>query len=392
MKIALVSFGHVDVVLPLFKNLKKREVSVDLIFCFALNRKSESILDFSDNKIKTGFLSNKKINEILPDGIKKYLSDSSSLKFFIFHNLKLRSIKNFLLSLTLVKKLKSYDIIHFNGTNAVLPILIFFLRKRKLVFTIHDIHSHSGETTRYNFAERLNRYIIKSRFPLVVQNYSDYKYLINKYSGNSEKFNLIPFGVLDIYKEFESNKTNTIYSDLLFFGRISPYKGIEYLIGAIKKLKTQGVTLNVIIVGQGYVYFQTEDLEKFGIKLINRYIKNEELVSLIENTKLVVCPYKDATQSGVVMTAFAFNKPVIASDVGSFREVVKDGFTGLLVPPKDSEVLASKIKLLISDPVLIEKMRNNIHGFTTYGEYAWENIGETMQKLYSSVSPEVKLK
>jgi hypothetical protein len=79
MKVALVSFGHVDVVLPLFKNLKNREVSVDLIFCFALNRKSESILDFTDNKIKTGFLSNEKINEILPDGIKKYLSDISSV-------------------------------------------------------------------------------------------------------------------------------------------------------------------------------------------------------------------------------------------------------------------------------------------------------------------------
>jgi glycosyltransferase involved in cell wall biosynthesis len=203
-----------------------------------------------------------------------------------------------------------------------------------LVFTIHDIHSHSGEKTRYNFAERLNRFIIKSRFPLVVQNYSDYKYLIKKYSNISEKFYFIPFGILDIYNEFKSKNTDIISSDVLFFGRISPYKGIEYLIEAIKKLKTEGVTLNTIIAGPGYVYFQTEDLGKFGIKLINRYIKNEELVSLIENTKVVVCPYRDATQSGVVMTAFSFNKPVVASDVGSFSEVIKDGTTGFLVPPQ----------------------------------------------------------
>ncbi|MGA2408327.1 MAG: glycosyltransferase family 4 protein [Bacteroidales bacterium] len=392
MKIALVSFGHIDVVLPLFKNLKNRDVAVDLILCFALNRKSESILDFTDKKINTGFLSDEKINEILPDGIKKYLSDISSVNFFIFHNLKLKSVKNFLLSLILVKKLKTYDIIHFNGTNGVLPVLIFLLRKRKLVFTIHDIHSHSGEKPRYNFAERLNGYIIKSRFPLVVQNYSGYKYLIKKYSPISEKFNFIPFGVLDIYNEFKNKNTEIISSDLLFFGRISPYKGIEYLIEAIKKLKTEGVTLNAIIAGPGYVYFQTKDLEKFGIKLINRYLKNEELVSLIENTKVVICPYKDATQSGVVMTAFAFNKPVVASYVGSFIEVIKDGITGFLVPPQDSNELASKIKLLISDPVLIEQMRNNIHAFVTYGEYAWKHIGKTMQKLYSSVSPEGKLK
>jgi glycosyltransferase involved in cell wall biosynthesis len=385
MKIALISFGHVDVVLPLFKNLKKMGIEIKLIFSFALNRKSESILDFTDKKINTGFLPNEMNNEILPGGIRKYLFETSSVNFFIFHNLKLRSIQNFLLSFLLVKKLKNFDIIHFNGTNGILPLLIFLLRKRKLVFTIHDIHSHSGEKTRYSFAERLNKYIIKSRFPLVVQNDTDYKYLIKKYSDISEKFNFIPFGVLDIYKEFKSNNTKTFSSDLLFFGRISPYKGIEYLIEAIKKLKTQGVTLNAIIAGQGYTYFQTEDLGKFGIKLINRHIENEELVSLIENTKVVVCPYTDATQSGVVMTAFAFNKPVVASDAGSFREVIKDGITGFLVPPKDSEVLASKIKLLISDPVLIEQMGDNIRAFAMTGEYSWEKIVNNMQKLYSSV-------
>jgi Glycosyltransferase len=390
MKIALVSFGHVDVVLPLFKELKKSNTPVDLIFCFALNSKSESILDFTESKIETGFLTNKKINEILPDGIKKYLSDILYINFFIFHNLKLRSIKNFLLSLTLIKRLKSYDIIHFNGTNAVFPYLIFLLRKRKLVFTIHDIHSHSGEKTRYNFAEKLNGYIIKSRFPLVVQNYSDYKYLIKKYSAISEKFYFIPFGILDIYNEFKSKNTDILSSDVLFFGRISPYKGIEYLIEAIKKLKAEGVTLNTVIAGPGYVYFQTEDLDKLGITLINRHLKNEELVSLIENTKMVVCPYKDATQSGVVMTAFAFNKPVVASCVGSFREVIKDGVTGFLVPPQDSDELASKIKLLISDPVLIDQISNNIHVIASSGEYSWEKIGEKMQKLYSTVSHPVK--
>jgi glycosyltransferase involved in cell wall biosynthesis len=390
MKIALVSFGHVDVVLPLFRDLKKRDVSVDLLFCFALNRKSESILDFTNNKIKTGFLSNEKINEILPDGIKKYLSGIADVKFFIFHNLKIRSIKNFLLSLTLKKKLKSYDIIHFNGTNGVLPVLIFLLRKKKLVFTIHDIHSHSGEKTRYNFAERLNGYIIKSRFPLVVLNYSDYKYLINKYSTIADKFYFIPFGILDIYNEFKSKNTDIISSDVLFFGRISPYKGIEYLIEAIKKLKNEGVTLNTIIAGPGYVYFQTEDLKNLGITLINMYLKNEELVSLIENTKVVVCPYKDSTQSGVVMTAFAFNKPVVASCVGSFKEVIKDGITGFLVPPQDSDELASKIKLLISDPVLIDQISNNIHDIGSSGEYSWEHIVGEMQKLYTSVSHPVK--
>ena len=115
------------------------------------------------------------------------------------------------------------------------------------------------------------------------------------------------------------------------------------------------------------------------------------MIALIENTKVVVCPYTDETQSGVVMTAFAFNKPVIASNLGSFSEVIKDGITGFLVPPQDSDVLASRINMLISNPVLIEQMRNNIFGIATSGEYSWVQIGNNMQKLYSSVSREVKL-
>jgi len=385
MKIALVSFGHADVILPLFKNLRQKGVEVELTFCFALNRKYESIVDFTDINTDTGFLPKEKTEEILPPGIKKYLTDISTVSFFIFYNLKLRSFRNFGLSFSLIKKLKNYDIIHFNGTNGVLPILIFLLRKKRLVFTIHDIIGHSGEKKRFNFAERLNKYIINSKYPLIVQNLQDYKFLNQKYSEISPKFKFIPFGVLDVYREFKNNKVTAPSSDLLFFGRISPYKGIEYLISAIEILKSKGITINAVIAGNGPVNFKTDHLEGLNIVLINRYINNEELVALIEHTKVVVCPYTDATQSGVVMTAFAFNKPVIASSVGSFTEVIKDGITGFLVPPKDSNALATKIEQLISDPDLLEKMQHNIQSITTIGEYSWSQISMKMQELYGSM-------
>lgn len=388
MKIALVSFGYSDSIIPLFKHLKYKAIEIDLIFCYSLNRKSDSILNFTDKKISTGFLSEDKIKEILPEGIKKYLSDISSVKFFVFHNLKLRSFKNFLLSLSLVKKLKTYNIIHFNGSNGILSLLIFLLRKKKLVFTIHDIHSHSGEKARFNFAEKLNKFLIKSKYPLIVQNKLDYKYLNQKYPKISEKFKFIPFGVLDIFREFKTLTNETPLSDLLFFGRISQYKGIEYLLDAIRGLNSQGIMLKTIIAGQGDTYFKKDDLGKLGVKLINRYIPNEELVALIEGTKIVICPYTDATQSGVVMTAFAFNKPVIASDVGNFHEIVKDGITGFLVRPKDSDALALKIAQIISDTTLLEQMQTNIQSNTTSGEYSWSQIAIKMKELYASILSE----
>jgi glycosyltransferase involved in cell wall biosynthesis len=387
MKIANVSFGHVDVVLPLVKNLRNRGIDVELYLCFALNRKSESILDFNDKKIETGFLSRLKTEELLDAGIKKYLNNTSFVNFFIFHNLKLRSIRNVFLSVMLAKRLKGYDIIHFNGTNGTLPLLMIMLRKKKLIFTIHDTHSHTGEKTRFNFAEKMNRYIFKSNHYVIVQNSSDYNYLNQKYPGLATKLRMIPFGILDVYREFKSAGAKPLSSDLLFFGRISRYKGIEYLIEAIKYLYNKGTRIKTIIAGDGTIYFNTAEMGEIGITLINKYLSNEELVKLIENTKIVVCPYTDATQSGVAMTAFAFNKPVIASSTGSFKDIIKERTNGMLVAPKDSYALASKIELLVSDTSALEQMEINIQKFSESGEYSWSEISSKMQSLYSSVNP-----
>ena len=382
MRVAIVSFGHVDVNLPLFKHLLTSGLNVDLFLIFSLNRKSESILDFSDKEIATGFTDSAKTGELLGSGITNYLGDNLKVRFFIFHNQKLRSLINYHLSKTFAKSLDIYDIIHFNGINGVLPLLLMFLRKKKLVFTIHDISSHSGEKTRFNFTEKLTTYIIKSRYPLIIQNLKDFALINQKYPQISSKFKFIPFGVLDVYREFKTAEITAPISDLLFFGRISPYKGIEYLIDALSILDSKGLKIKTIIAGQGHLYFKNDNLERLNIELINKYIKNEELVALIENTKVIVCPYKDATQSGVVMTAFAFNKPVIASAVGSFQEVVKEEITGFLVPPGDANALASRIEQLITDTALINQMAKNIKVDTTSGEYSWSQIAFNTKELY----------
>ena len=203
MKVAIVSFGHVDVVLPLLKHLQGSSVIVDLYLCFSLNRKSESILDFSDKTIPTGFTNDKKTEELLGPEIIKYLGDKTKVQFFIFYNQKLRSVRNIFLSKTLTDRLKLYDIVHFNGTNGILPILIYLLRKKKLIFTIHDLQSHSGESTRFNFAEKLNEFILRSKYPVIVQNVQDLEKLKNEYFEVKDKFKFIPFGETEIYREFE---------------------------------------------------------------------------------------------------------------------------------------------------------------------------------------------
>jgi glycosyltransferase involved in cell wall biosynthesis len=141
--------------------------------------------------------------------------------------------------------------------------------------------------------------------------------------------------------------------------------------------------LNVIIAGSGRFYFDIESIRGNNtFRIINRYIPNNELADLIRQSEIVVCPYTDATQSGVVMTAYAFNKPVIASAVGGFLDAVEHDKTGLLVPPRDSEALAEAIIKLLKNPDKLKEMSNNISNLSKDSEFSWESIAEKTAAVY----------
>jgi glycosyltransferase involved in cell wall biosynthesis len=70
-----------------------------------------------------------------------------------------------------------------------------------------------------------------------------------------------------------------------------------------------------------------------NLKIINKHIEIDELANIISQSKFIVCPYRDATQSGVLMTSFAMQKPVVATNVGAFPEYIEDDFNGLLAEP-----------------------------------------------------------
>ena len=102
--------------------------------------------------------------------------------------------------------------------------------------------------------------------------------------------------------------------------------------------------------------------------------------------KYVVCPYTDATQSGVVMTAFAFGKPVIATRVGGLEEVVSHERTGLLVPPGDARALADAMLLLDGDRSRLERFAGAISALEREGEYSWDEIARKTAEVYRGVA------
>jgi glycosyltransferase involved in cell wall biosynthesis len=95
----------------------------------------------------------------------------------------------------------------------------------------------------------------------------------------------------------------------------------------------------------------------------------------------VVLPYVDATQSGVLMTAHAFDKPAIVTDVGGLPEVVESGVTGFVVPARNETLLASAAVRLLKERELRESMKEKIRQ-RSGNEFSWERITARIMAIY----------
>ena len=135
---------------------------------------------------------------------------------------------------------------------------------------------------------------------------------------------------------------------LLFFGFVRRYKGLDILIEALPKvLASRPVTL--VVAGEFYEPVEPlrARIAQLGlterVRVLDRYVPDEEVGDLVAAADCVVLPYRSATQSGVVLVAYAGGCPVISTAVGGLPEVVDDGVTGFLVPPEDPAALAQAI-------------------------------------------------
>ncbi len=382
MKTAIVSFGHADHAITLAKALSEY-MDVDLLFTFPMNRRKNNVIDFENVDVTLGMQSDEIAGKAFSEELKRYTEGKYSVKLFIYKSLKLKSPVNLLLSWKYAKILRQYDVVFMNGKNMHIFSLRFFLPKKKFIYIIHDLENHSGEKAKNILAHKFNDRILKSKSHVIIQNKTDYQKVLNKYDKHADTIHFIPFGQFEIYAWYDTKNIKVPESDVLFFGRISPYKGIEYFIEAVQMLKKDIPGLRATIAGSGKFYFDTKDIEQDKtFTLINKFIQSNELVALIKASKIVICPYTDATQSGVALTAFVFNKPVIATATGGFKDIIKNGLNGYLVPVKNAEAIYEKAELLLKNPELLSKMEENIKNEAENGEFAWKNIAKKYFELY----------
>ncbi len=174
---------------------------------------------------------------------------------------------------------------------------------------------------------------------------------------------------------------------LLFFGFIRQYKGLKHLLRAMPAIVAARPKARLFVVGEFFEGNKAEYLELINslqlpagaLTLVDGYLPDKEVEPYFTASDLLVLPYESATQSAVVQTAYDFGKPVVATAVGGLPEVVLDGVTGYLVPPKDEKALAEAVIRFFAEEkatAFAQGIREEAH------KYSWDRMNEAVEKLY----------
>jgi glycosyltransferase involved in cell wall biosynthesis len=171
---------------------------------------------------------------------------------------------------------------------------------------------------------------------------------------------------------------------MLFFGRLQPYKGLDILVGAYRKLREEFSEISLEIVGLGNINeFLPGGLDVPGIRVDTRWVPEAELGEVFDRADLLITPYTEASQSGAVAVAMGVGMPVVATPVGGLLEQVGHRQSGLIARAVSEEAVAEAVRELIQNPALYESC--SLGAVKQVQEkFAWDVIGRQVAGVIHS--------
>ena len=256
----------------------------------------------------------------------------------------------------------------------------------KAVVTVHDVNAFDKKASR--LIEKLCYALIDG---VIVHNQTSLDFLVEK-NINKRPTAVIPHGnyipFITPVKEKSSSKAPL---RLLFFGQIKRVKGLDVLLQAVAKVKQQGHAIHLTIGGKAWKSDLDEYRELITTLSIDdivttdfRYIPDEEVVNFYENADLVVLPYREIYQSGVLLLSLSYGKPVLCSDLKPFMEIVKSDETGFLFQSENADDLANQIVRLARDPAQLDLVKQKSDSIIRTN-YDWVNIGTLTKGFYHKI-------
>ncbi|MBA4368410.1 MAG: glycosyl transferase family 1 [Desulfobacterium sp.] len=268
----------------------------------------------------------------------------------------------------------------------------FRLRKKPVVFTVHNVLSHE----RSRLFTLASGWLFRLGDHFLVHSPKNKQQLIRQYGISPKQITVIPHGPLDFHvssklsRQEARAKLNIKPEEkmILLFGAIRPYKGIDTAIAAFGRVLKEIPDARLVIAGklwEDWIPYKNKiknlNLEKHIDTFLN-YIPAEMVSVFFTAADLVLLPYHHFdSQSGVGAIAVSFRKPLIVSTVGGLPELVND--PRCIVPPKDDEALAKAIVSTLMDPDRLKTMGNDAKAVAE--KISWPAIAKKVLSVYKNL-------
>lgn len=260
------------------------------------------------------------------------------------------------------------------------------LRREKILFVCHNVFPHE----RFPLDRLLTKWTLGCGRYFITQSKMDARDLLSVKHDAVYRVTPHPtYGMfckqgMSMSKAREQLQIDQGQRVLLFFGFVRKYKGLQYLLEAMKLLKERDFKVQLWVVGDfgedkdEYV----EQIRRFEIEdqvqMVEGYVPDDEVEKYFAASDLVVLPYLSATQSGIVQIAFGFEKPVLVTEVGGLPDVVTNGKTGYVVEPRSAEMIA--------EAIMDYYINNRREAFVSQIEkekdrFSWKTFVDTMMEM-----------
>jgi glycosyltransferase involved in cell wall biosynthesis len=266
----------------------------------------------------------------------------------------------------------------------------FKLRRKPVLFTIHNVESHDPSRS-YTAICRL---LFKLGDHYIVHSESNNEALIRDYHVRPGKVTRIPHGPLDLHLK-EAPDRDRIRKELgfstgdqviLLYGAIRPYKGIETALQALAQVARECPRCKLLIAGKPWVSWERYAQLIAALGLVDRvvtrlqYVPSNEVYKLFTAADLVLLPYtRFEAQSGVGATALSFRKPMIVSAVGGLPDLVADA--RYVVPPGDVSALAERMLDCLQNPLELARMSSDAAAAAE--SMSWTSIARKTWMIYA---------
>jgi len=285
-------------------------------------------------------------------------------------------------------------------------LLMFYYKclRKKIVLTAHNVNDakrDSKDTAFNRFTLRMQYWLSDHIFVHTEKMKSELRWEFGVPEG---KVTVIPFGINNSVPDTnltpdQAKRVLFIQpheKTILFFGRIGAYKGLQHLVEAFLRISSPDSNYRLLIVGQpkkGSELYLTKILEvidrsPYGERVTRKieFVPDEETELYFKGADVLVLPYTQIFQSGVMFLAYSFGLPVIATDVGSFKDEIVESYTGFVCKPNDAADLAGTIEKYFQSDLFanLSDHRACIRSFAQ-ANHSWDVVSDMTQKVYSGL-------